>query len=177
MGELSILLKQIKEDKDSFSQLLERMEPLINKYTRLLYKDDKEDVRSELMLSLWEAVVKMEYFDNDGKCITFLCNALRNKFFELYKKSKKQHNYQCSIEQDKLLDITVEEYSYTDIVIREDIRKLLGDCSEKKKAICCLTLFGQLSDKEIAKKYNISRQYVYRVRMGLYSKLREEYLV
>ena len=42
------------------------MEPLINKYMRKLYKDDKDDVYAELILALWEAVTKLKYVENDG---------------------------------------------------------------------------------------------------------------
>ena len=49
------------------------MAPLINKYTRLLYKDEKEDINSELILALWEAVLKMKYYEDDGKCLVYRC--------------------------------------------------------------------------------------------------------
>lgn len=40
MDELSKLIQDIKKDKNKFSLLLNRMEPLINKYVRILYKDN-----------------------------------------------------------------------------------------------------------------------------------------
>ena len=43
MDELSKLIQDIKKDKNKFSLLLNRMEPLINKYVRILYKDEKEE--------------------------------------------------------------------------------------------------------------------------------------
>mgnify|MGYP006982444546 CR=1 FL=1 len=41
MGEVSSVIQKIREDKNNFGMLLERMKPLINKYTKLLYKDEK----------------------------------------------------------------------------------------------------------------------------------------
>ena len=51
MGEVSSVIQKIREDKNNFGMLLERMKPLINKYTKLLYKDEKEDVYSEMVLA------------------------------------------------------------------------------------------------------------------------------
>lgn len=71
MGEVSSVIQKIREDKNNFGMLLERMKPLINKYTKLLYKDEKEDVYSEMVLALWEAVMKMEYYNEDSECTVF----------------------------------------------------------------------------------------------------------
>ena len=55
MGEFLSIISEIKRDKNKFCLLINKMEPLINKYVRLLYKDDKEDIKSELLFALWEA--------------------------------------------------------------------------------------------------------------------------
>ena len=45
----------------------------------------------------------------------------------------------------------------------------------KKTSLSTLLLGGELSDYKIAKKYNITRQYVHRLRKQLYLELRERY--
>ena len=60
MGEVALILQNVKKNKNDFEKLINMMTPLINKYTRLLYKDEKEDINSELILALWEAVLKMK---------------------------------------------------------------------------------------------------------------------
>ncbi|MCI9435724.1 MAG: sigma-70 family RNA polymerase sigma factor [Lachnospiraceae bacterium] len=94
MREWCKLLKDIKNNKDEFAKLIEYMNPLINKYVRLLYKDEAEDIREELILALWESVLKINYCNNDGECFSYINNALKNKFLELYRKSKKRHDFQ-----------------------------------------------------------------------------------
>lgn len=59
MGEITSLIEDVQKDKDQFAKLEQAMEPLINKYMRKLYKDDKDDVYAELILALWEAVTKL----------------------------------------------------------------------------------------------------------------------
>ena len=64
MGEITSLIEDVQKDKDQFAKLEQAMEPLINKYMRKLYKDDKDDkddVYAELILALWEAVTKLKY--------------------------------------------------------------------------------------------------------------------
>ena len=94
MREWCKLLKDIKNNKDEFAKLIESMNPLLNKYVRLLYKDEAEDIREELILALWESVLKINYCNNDGECFSYINNALKNKFLELYRKSKKRHDFQ-----------------------------------------------------------------------------------
>ena len=53
MGQLINLIEQIKNgDKDKFCTVIEKFDPLIRKYMRLLYKEESEDVRGELVLAL-----------------------------------------------------------------------------------------------------------------------------
>ena len=96
MKEWCKLLMDIKQDKEVFAKLIEYMNPLINKYVRLLYKDDHEDMRGELILALWESVVKIDYCNNEGECFSYINKALKNKFLELYRKSKKLHDFQIT---------------------------------------------------------------------------------
>lgn len=68
MGEnVNVLIKEFKEgNKEMFLLITEKMKPLINKYVRLLYKDEKEDMQSELILCLLEAVNAMSYYKEEG---------------------------------------------------------------------------------------------------------------
>ena len=49
MGEITSLIEDVQKDKDQFAKLEQAMEPLINKYMRKLYKDDKDDVYACLL--------------------------------------------------------------------------------------------------------------------------------
>ena len=125
MGEITSLIEDVQKDKDQFAKLEQAMEPLINKYMRKLYKDDKDDVYAELILALWEAVTKLKYVENDGQCLRFLEKALQNKFYELYRSSRKKHDNQFASEME-MIDITVyEENKFIDIIIEEDLKQIL----------------------------------------------------
>lgn len=175
MGDFLNLIENIHQDKEQFSKLVITMNPLINKYTRILYKDDKEDVRSELILALWEAVTKLKYVENEGQCIMFMNNALRNKFYELYRNSRKSHDNQFVSEMEMLDTTTFEEKQYGDLVVKTDLDKYLRKYSGLRYQIYRAVLFENLSDYEIAVKYDVTRQYVHRLKKQLYSELKEKY--
>ncbi len=175
MGKIALLIQKTKEDKESFQDILCAMEPLIKKYTKTLYKDEKEDVRSELILALWEAVVKIEYYEDEGQCILFLCIAIKNKFYELYRNSKKWNDNQTTME------VREDQLHYFDedmdtMELKMDMESILDRYSGKKKEILLSIIFENKSDVEIGKKYHMSRQYVNRLRRELRQILEEEYL-
>jgi|MucameStandDraft_1065616.scaffolds.fasta_scaffold00531_12 RNA polymerase sigma factor (sigma-70 family) len=164
MDELSKLIQDIKKDKNKFSLLLNRMEPLINKYVRILYKDEKEDIYSELCCALWEAVCKISFYKNDGEIMIFMINALQNKFHELYRISRKNHDFNTPLFDADACEIASPERNFDNILLNEDIRNFLDHFSGKRKRIFYYILIHNLSDSEIAKKLHLSRQYVNRIR-------------
>ena len=65
---------------------------------------------------------------------------------------------------------------FIDVIIKEDITNLLNKYKGLKKAIFYSILFMNMTDSEIAKKYNISRQYVNRVRRNLCEIMKKYYV-
>lgn len=143
MGDFLNLIENIQKDKERFSELVNKMDPLICKYMRILYKDEKEDVRSELVLALWEAVTKLKYAENEGQCVTYIVNALRNKFHELYRNSRKDHDNYFASEMTMLDTATFEEEEYGNLVVKNDLNKYLEnirDCVMKYTKQYCLKI-------------------------------------
>lgn len=178
MGEITLLIRKIRIDKNAFQELVDRMEPLIKKNIRLLYKDEKEDVRSEMILALWEAVTKIKYYENDGECMTFLCNALKNRFYELYRKSKKEHDNQIFLENDDAVEMNRNDIAgLDDVLFHIDIEMFLKEYDGKKQKIFRKILTEDESDAEIAQTLFVTRQYVNRMRRELYRELADRHFV
>ncbi len=176
MGEITSLIQKIHTDKNAFEQLINKMAPLIDKYTRLLYKDEKEDVRSEMMLALWESVTKISYCEKDGECLAYLSTALRNRFYDLYRKSRKQHDHQMLIENDSVFDIIKDESrkDLEDVIFNIDIEAFLKRYIGKKREIFKVIILENKLDTEIAGIFCVTRQYVNRLRRELYQELKEK---
>jgi hypothetical protein len=87
--ELAKTIKSIKEgEKEEFEKIIDKLNPIITKYVRAIYDGDKEDIREEYILALWEAVNKIQYVNSDGECLKYLHTSIKNKFHELYRKQK-----------------------------------------------------------------------------------------
>lgn len=179
MGEFMELISMVKRDKDKFNLLVDKMEPLISKYVRLLYKDDKEDVREEFLLALWEAVCNISFFDNDGQIVRYLTIALRNRYMELYKSSRRFHDYEVVSEdsQEVIQNTVYNVNEFDEMLLKTDIFKLINNYQGVKKRIIYLMLIDNLTDSEISGKLSLSRQYINRIRKKLRDKVKEEHLI
>lgn len=179
MGEIISLIQKIQTDKATFNDLVEKMEPLIKKYTRLLYKDEKEDVRSEMMLALWEAIARLKYCEKDEECIAFLCTALKNRFYELYRKSKKEHDNQIFVENDDVFDVGMVEniIDLENVIFKIDVEMFLKKYVGKKQEIFRMIIMGNASDVEIAEAFSVTRQYINRMRRQLYKEILDRHFI
>ena len=133
---------------------------MINKYVRLLYKDEKEDAYAELVAALWEAICNIEHYDNDGQVTNYLIRALRNKFFEMYRISKRFHDNMSSIDPTDLSQIESFCNEYDDLIILNALWKVRNKFTGKKRKIFDLIFYEGYSDMEVATELGISRQYV-----------------
>ena len=133
---------------------------MINKYVRLLYKDEKEDAYAELVAALWEAICNIEHYDNDGQVTNYLIRALRNKFFEMYRISKRFHDNMSSIDPTDLSQIESFCNEYDDLIILNALWKVRNKFTGKKRKILDLIFNEGYSDMEVATELGISRQYV-----------------
>ena len=79
---------RIQIKRKQFEKIIDKLNPIITKYVRAIYDGDKEDIREEYILALWEAVNKIQYVNSDGECLKYLHTSIKNKFHELYRKQK-----------------------------------------------------------------------------------------
>lgn len=129
----------------------------------LIKKFNLQDYESDLMLKLWEITCNKDFstFKSKQAIDNYIYISLKNFCSTLYKKSKKSKNTFC--DPDKLeyqlnkissnLYCVLDEqaYSFSDLV---------SILSEKQKNILMLKFKIGLSDIEISKVLNISRQAV-----------------
>lgn len=168
MGEFTKILLEVKADKEKFYLIIDKMDPLVKRYIRSLYKDEREDVKAELTLALWEAVCNIKIIESDGQVVKYFSTAIRNRFFELYRNSRKYHdNETLTYDEVDSKDIACIEKQYSQLLVKEDIRKFLEKYRGVKKDIYYLMLYKNLSDSEIADALKLSRQYVHRMRKNL----------
>lgn len=177
-NELVYLIKEFERGNEiKFLQIVEKMNPLIHKYERLLFKDDREDIHEELILALLEAIRKMKYCDNEGQAIYFLSISLKNKFYELYNKSKKQFDNEIEISDEFWAQIPSWEKAYDNVILKRDFEKILYGLNKLTRNILYAVLVEGESDANTAKENNVSRQYVHRLKKLYYKILKENYYI
>lgn len=124
-GKLSEKIRQIqKGNKEEIVEVINQFDPLIKKYQRILYKDAAEDVNAEMVLALWEAVLRIKCIESEAQCAKYLMNALKNKFFELYRKSRHKNDNETQIDEFIGYILTVLVAMCTDYLIYELSYKL-----------------------------------------------------
>lgn len=174
--ELNEMIIEFKKgDVNQFLLIQERLKPVMNKYVRLLFRDEKEDTMAELDLSLLEAVHNIVYFENEGQCFIYFYNALRNRYLELYKRSRRKFDYECSYEAQEGYEPICQQDDFAEINLKEDIGRVCSDYSEKQKKILFSILFDNKTSTLAARENNVSRQYVNRIKRRLYQEMKKEY--
>lgn len=173
METIALLIQKIRVDKKSFDELIHEMTPLINKYVYLLYKDEQDDVRAEMILALWEAVSRIKYCENDKECLSYISRALRNRFYELYRKSRKQYDNRAYEEYEENMQDEPVITDINNIEFHMDIEKFIDEFGGNKKELYKAIILEQKSDIEIGQEHQLSRQYVNRIRNTIYKELRD----
>ena len=74
-----------KGDDRSIMCIVNRMEPLINKYARMSYFLEYEDAHQEFTLALLESIYRIEEYADEKKVLKYLATGVKNKFLELYR--------------------------------------------------------------------------------------------
>ncbi len=164
---VSELICEIKKDKEKFSMLLHRFRPLIRKYVRILYKDEEEDMYAEFAMTLWEAVCSMSFYGDDGQTVKYLTTALKNKYFELYRKSRRYNDYVIEADGRELEEKRSEDNLLEDTLVRDELLRIQDRLNGKKKQIFDLIFLKGYTNQQTALELGISRQYVHRVKKEL----------
>lgn len=174
--DISKLICEIKKDKEQFGLLLDRFQPLIRKYTKALYKDEEEDMYAEFAAALWEAVCNITFYNDEGQAVKYLAIALRNKYFELYRKSRKYNDHTVGIKEQELEEKRSENHAIDDILIADELERVRNKLKGNKRKIFELIFFNGYADLRVSSELGISRQYVHRVKKELIAVIKEDVL-
>ena len=174
--ELAKTIKSIKEgEKEEFEKIIDKLNPIITKYVRAIYDGDKEDIKEEYILALWEAVNKIQYVNSDGECLKYLHTSIKNKFHELYRKQKIHRDNEVKNVGELFWDfLESSENQYSYIICVESVHQILNLNSKKEYDIVHKMFIEEMTDVEIADIYKISRQYINCIRRKYKKKLKEK---
>ena len=169
MNKIYDLLSNYDENKEEVTlSVLEKFEPLLNKYSRKTYYSD---MKNDLVLFFLELIPKIpihkDNFKQDKYIISYINKSIRNQYILLNKKYHNNLNNELSLEYKNYM-LPVFNQSYENIELQSIIEKL----TVKEKQVIIYRYKCNLSFADIAKITHKSRQCVYKTHKRAINKLR-----
>lgn len=142
--------------------LILKFNPLLTKYSKLL---NYEDAKCDITLCFIEIINKMpinKKFTDDKFILSYINKGIKNSYINISRNKNKidTREYICEIQ-----DFNNKIDFHSDLEFYDLIKYL----TDREKQIIIFKYFNCLSDIQISKKLNISRQYVNKLnRQALY---------
>ncbi|AGK96646.1 sigma-70 family RNA polymerase sigma factor [Clostridium pasteurianum] len=175
MRNLFNLVKEAQLDnKDSMLAIIEKFNPLIKKYSRKLNYDG---ANSDLIIALIETIRAIPIFTNDALkkeqyIIGYINTSIRHKYIRLSKKHIEITNKETELDINILLKNTTEEsQDLIDNCIF--LNALLDKLSQYQHDIINKLFICNISEVDLARQLNISRQSVNRIKNRALNNLRK----
>ena len=164
-------LQQAKNgDTSAQEQIIRRFQPMIRKYAYKCHAMEYEDAQQEL--TLLTAIQSIKYIQNEGACICFIQNALKNHFKYLCRISIRHSEYEQTSESETFTSLPV----YSDfgfIELNLSLQEYMRSLSSTRQKILSFILSEKYSTSEIADKLHLSVQYINRVKKEFLSERRK----
>lgn len=147
-------------DKNALQEIIDKFKPLINKLARKLkYEEAETDLIIAIILLLKN--INLEKFKNtsDDAIVNYINYSLNNKATDLFRKYVFKKDNELPIDLDII-------YQNNDMDTNLFVNSLLNieSLSKKQHIVLKLSYLYGFSDIEIAKKLNISRQAVNKIK-------------
>lgn len=166
-------LQQAKNgDTSAHEQIILKFQPMIRKYAYKCHAMEYEDAQQELTLALLIAIQSIKYIQNEGACICFIQNALKNHFKYLCRMSIRHSEYEQSSESETFASLP----AYSDfgfIELNLSLQEYMRSLSSTRQKILNFILSEKYSTSEIADKLHLSVQYINRVKKEFLSERRK----
>jgi RNA polymerase sigma factor (sigma-70 family) len=153
--------------QESMLAIIVKFTPLINKYCRKLNYDGAE---TDLIITLIETIKyiqKNDIISSEKQIVGYIATSIKNKYIQL---SKKHGNI---IKTELPLDFDKNHTLHVDIYDNILIYELLDNLTVLQREVITKKFIKDMSDVEIAKSLNISRQAVNKIKCRALKKLKD----
>lgn len=171
MNKLCNLIELYKKgEKESIVDIIDIFNPLLNKFKRDSYY---EDIENELILFLITLLNKIsddkKTFLEDKYAFSYIHKSLKNKYIDLNTNGYLLYNKETN--NDLIFNYKGYEDSFNNIIFHDMIK----DLSISEKNIINKRYVYNLSEADIARELNISRQAVHKTHKRALTKLKKIY--
>ncbi len=155
--ELVVLLKT--GDEAAFTEIYNRYKGILyqHAYKRLHNQEEVDDIIHDLFTTLW---IKRESLVFKTNLSGYLYTAVRNRIFDYISHQQIESAYITDLERFIEQGIAITDHRVRLNMLRQVIENEIACLPDKMREIFELSRKSQLSNKEIAKKLNISEKTV-----------------
>ena len=167
-------VKRAQSSSEEMMRLIQRFEPLIQKFSRQLepLAQNRDDAKQEFRLALIEIVSRcpIDHFPDqaDVPVLSYISKSLAHKYQQLSETQARQQTVDLA-DEDQVPDEDFTHRTELHVQLKEWLHYLTP---QQRKVIAAYYLYD-LSDAEIGKRMHISRQAVYRCRNRALAVLKE----
>ncbi len=155
-----LLLTKVKQsDKEAFVAVYERYHKVLYvvSYRYLKEKGRAKDVVQDVFTTLWE---KRESIQVDTRLKSYLYTMVRNRILNLIKREKRMVLSDWEDERETLADMGNLQPAIEDNHWQKSLYEAIDKLPKQKRLVCLLKVKEGLSNKEVAKKLNITEHTV-----------------
>ena len=146
--ELYSLIQETHKNSDHILLLIERFDPLLKKYSRLL---NDEDAYSDLIVFFIALIRRFpESIKNDGKIVNYIKISIRNEYIRLSIKRRRLQKSKITLKDEP-------EYNEFDIDVLIDLYNALDRLTERQKYIVIENILNNKTTSLLGKELNLSR--------------------
>ncbi len=155
-----LLLTKIRQsDKEAFVAVYERYHKVLYvvSYRYLKEKNGAKDVVQDVFTTLWE---RRESIQVNTRLKSYLYSMVKNRILNLIKREKRLVLSDLGNEKEALADTDNLRPAIEDNHWEESLYEAIDQLPKQKRLVCLLKVKEGLSNKEVAKKLNITEHTV-----------------
>lgn len=155
------LLEEITLFQDKSNNFIDILSFFNSKIKYLSYKLKYPEASTDLIIFLHQLILKLDFhkFNSDEEILKYIKKCLENKAIKLSYKINFDKNFILFHSDSEILDV-IDKTNSNDAYSNIFFNDLISTLKPKQKQIMFFKFYLQLSDIEIAKMLNISRQAV-----------------
>lgn len=156
------MIKSYKETKDEriLAEIFRGFEPIIHKYASRTRPAFSDDMRQELLISVWNAVEKIGDYSVNARCVCYIVSAIRHRYIYLCRAYKEQAELEELVSEiwDTIPESDLSVFEEIEFAV--DLEQNMKELSQSQRKLAEYAFMQKMSDAEIARKLGVSRQYV-----------------
>ncbi len=167
---LTNLLIECKQgDKNALLDIILEFMPLINKYNRKYFK---EDISSELIISMIEGLEKMDIANNisDGQFANYISTVIRNKYIDIVRKNIR---FNTEMLTDNITRYQTLTTNIESIESKLNFYYLIKPLTKNQKWVLEQIFIHQKTEVEVAKDKGVTKQAIHNTKKQAFKRIKE----